>query len=1114
MKKILFLLLSFIFTQRLTSADCTRHLQEYFSTDVGKESAKEYLRLRADIAFNRAAHALFLNAGDEIGMTLDMAVIQAISKLDLRAQQNPELLKAKESFEKYPLSRQKFAEIFPFIKNILNENLNLQGETKTLYALDESDIKVFHLLGEIEGTAPAPKYMYQGSKRERDSSVLNFPARINHLLKNRKTNVFKSQRLEDHLKSLNKKVSRLIEGLNISQECKSFCDEKDGQNNLFDFIKNFLGRSRFDSVKWGDVWMRVGKPKISVSSPKPKRKKPPVITNEPMSIDSRQVEKVYLEKLAKKVMDKYGYFFNKDELIADAEFLKAVAKAMDEENVMFFYNGKRFMLPSIVETDSHQTAVDLILENRGQIACSSWVGSNACLDLPEFDWFNDNPGRRKAYEDIYDKEKSREMAIKYTDVGKSRLKTVRENSPSCAQGIDGKNDPSLERMLALAIIQNERRNISASQKGIKTISGHLKLHQTFVFNSKFCDGKTGRLIPANKEGFLSYPGRDEMTPASTFFSSYTQQIHEAMQNGDEVFEHQEKLYYLSGAEYRQEQITDDPKLNRRANLSKANGKKVFSIGDEVYKLDSSGNNISAVSANTIDQRISLYFSTKSIEPIKREVYEDLRPILYQAIENGEQRFFHQGKVYSTITAAPIDEQKISGTERRRAVAQINRASDDEELIKGYHKKFPKGECRYYTIIDKKNARLRVYKMNGEIVWEKEILTGKQKSDKRIRWTDKENMQTNNTTPAGIFTLGKKKTTGAYYENNYEGNLIDLIPEDGAIPDGATNPFAIHQIPPYLKTRYRFLDNGNIADNKASGGCVNMSKSDMVTFMDTYHNRGCPFYVLPEMGNLEFKVSGEEIIIKPKDPSSFCESVSSNGCSDIYSLSPSGAAKTKESSRAIDISYDGAIFRDPLMSDVGTVNKNPLNNFVNSLEISKKVIMKQKNLTNDEYDELSKIALGILGVESRFCLSDKYEWKETIGFQTAIGLYKNYISNEGNEGGNSRGCTQIKQIERFLPPGVSMNGDDLVNPRKSAQATMYVLSDLLVELKAKSDHLDFQTKVIFPGDLQGRESNISDYLYYLYNGQTAQLQSGVATPEYSKKVEDLRTFMDYFSIESK
>ena len=119
------------------------------------------------------------------------------------------------------------------------------------------------------------------------------------------------------------------------------------------------------------------------------------------------------------------------------------------------------------------------------------------------------------------------------------------------------------------------------------------------------------------------------------------------------------------------------------------------------------------------------------------------------------------------------------------------------LIKSYHQRYPKDGCRYYTVIDKKNARLRVYKMNGELVWEKEILTGKRKTDERIRWTDKQKGQTNNATPAGIFSLGKKKTSGSYYLSNYEGNLIDLIPEDGAIQMGQQTLW------PSIKFRHTF-----------------------------------------------------------------------------------------------------------------------------------------------------------------------------------------------------------------------------------------------------------------------------------------------------------------------
>ena len=288
---------------------------------------------------------------------------------------------------------------------------------------------------------------------------------------------------------------------------------------------------------------------------------------------------------------------------------------------------------------------------------------------------------------------------------------------------------------------------------------------------------------------------------------------------------------------------------------------------------------------------------------------------------------------------------------------------------------------------------------------------------------------------------------------------------------------------------------------------------MITYMEVYYDSGCPFYILPETDLFSFKVRGSELIFTPKEASEVCQKTSSNGCSDEYTLSPKtkGRERSKRASRPIKISYDLEIFNDPLMKSVKEVNPGPLSAFSRSLERNKNLIMRQKNLSNEEYDELARISLGILGVESRFCLHDRYKFKETYGVQTSLEVYKEYISNSGNVGGNSRGCTQIKSVERFLPPGEFMTGDDLVNPSMSARATMYVLADLLAELKAKSGGENFKTEIIYPGDLQGRPSNIRDYIYYLYNGEGAQLASGAATLEYSKKISDLRTFMSYFEL---
>ena len=67
------------------------------------------------------------------------------------------------------------------------------------------------------------------------------------------------------------------------------------------------------------------------------------------------------------------------------------------------------------------------------------------------------------------------------------------------------------------------------------------------------------------------------------------------------------------------------------------------------------------------------------EPLSLETLDELRPELYQAIENGKQSFFHDGVLYSTLTASPVEQRQSSPSERRRAVAEINSSSSDEAL---------------------------------------------------------------------------------------------------------------------------------------------------------------------------------------------------------------------------------------------------------------------------------------------------------------------------------------------------------------------------------------------------------------------------------------------------
>ena len=164
-----------------------------------------------------------------------------------------------------------------------------------------------------------------------------------------------------------------------------------------------------------------------------------------------------------------------------------------------------------------------------------------------------------------------------TDIGKMYAKIAKENRPNCATSEYGQTDPTLERMLALAMIQNRRRNIRNSNAKVKTKSGNLKLHRTFVFNSRFCDADTGKPYPQIKKDFCPIRVKKENVPENNFFEENKQLIQKTMQAGDRAFVKDGTIYLISGATWRLESIHSDPSLNLKANLSLPITKKPLSM---------------------------------------------------------------------------------------------------------------------------------------------------------------------------------------------------------------------------------------------------------------------------------------------------------------------------------------------------------------------------------------------------------------------------------------------------------------------------------------------------------------------------------------------------------
>ena len=276
--------------------------------------------------------------------------------------------------------------------------------------MDDHDIKIFHLLGTIEESLDPLNPTSFGSDRGNNNSVLSFPKLVNSALKKKTTTPFSSEKLEKHLISSTRKIRSLIKRVEETTGCLLLCPgEQRPQDSLFGFIDQYLGKEKFGALRWGDVWLKTGelKPWPLVKT----KREVETFPSDPMAIDPEQVENVYLEKLVGIVRAKYGHFFSREDLLDDLELLKAVAKCHRRRKCNVLLSRSQIYPSKYRESNSHQEAVELILENRGELACSSVIGADGCRDLPEFMSFNDNPGRRFAYEDVYDKENSREMAI-------------------------------------------------------------------------------------------------------------------------------------------------------------------------------------------------------------------------------------------------------------------------------------------------------------------------------------------------------------------------------------------------------------------------------------------------------------------------------------------------------------------------------------------------------------------------------------------------------------------------------------------------------------------------------------------------------------------------------
>lgn len=170
------------------------------------------------------------------------------------------------------------------------------------------------------------------------------------------------------------------------------------------------------------------------------------------------------------------------------------------------------------------------------------------------------------------------------------------------------------------------------------------------------------------------------------------------------------------------------------------------------------------------------------------------------------------------------------------ISEINSLHDDKQKVKEWAKLSSKEN---YVIIDKKDCSATVYDKNGEEIKSFEIGIGREIGDD---FNDTSGLlgKSKNTTPAGEFTL----IPNIYNKSAY-GDLTLSLGADANKAHKTKKVVAIHKVPKFReKERLKKFDDGNLANNRMSYGCINLLEDDFKE-LTKYIKGGFKLYVLPE-----------------------------------------------------------------------------------------------------------------------------------------------------------------------------------------------------------------------------------------------------------------------------
>jgi hypothetical protein len=1075
-----------------TKEECINSLSELFSQYKGDRSKiDEFLKIQAGLTMHKLAYATLRNSRSKDEYRMEKEILKILGEVQDQYNDDAEFREVYDMFN-HPdnkLSRSALSRVLPYIKDVINDQNDEQSAFKRKYFnIGLSDIRLLSILAEKEAQRSNGVYDHRLYRNHNhNNSILNFIKIINSSVKNTnwdKENMLKN--FEHRIKQLQKQAIELLEEIDLPQECHEIyglCKKSEDaleviDENFLDLIGEALVKTDLDAtlaLRYDDVWLhtktmihgtRRGNRRNTYQT-KDKERAPAYVPKEEEVVSFEESDKeVVTDYLVDHILDKVPYLFNREELTENPEFAVALAQAIDKgilaksgENRKFIYNGHEYVLPELWNHEHSDLGLGRV---GGKVSESfSWVFRIDSFDEDNTQIPSNIPTR--LYEEFLDtmNEQFKTFEHKYSFEFNGKIYTYPDAKPL--------------------------------EKGIESFVKNYQVKATTqtVANSPLETEDLSDIAKEIREGNHSYVKDNQVYHISG-----------ARANLEREYARMKREYERTNTNVNEENEDEDfPELSQVKEASEfypiltlktiTDRKRAFKGKNDYIDLFKE----TPITKNYAQTIIQNQRSLNGVSPRDLGALEtDLVKENALAILNNDLTFKYKNENYYTATGkkvfpdANIRDENSSVIEGmvdhdvlNKRLIEIN-SQEDEPLILDYYARNLDSKCEYVSVVNKKDAALKVYKFVGGakiLVFSSPIVLGKEIGDQRTLYRDSNFSTTNNKSGAGEYSFAQDSDKRINLEHPSQEGPEQVV----AMGLGASS-----------------LSDAEILLNpRQSNGNIEIPEPAQTYYKTNYVEKGCPFLVLPETDQLRYKVIEDELQLIPS--TDFDHSQKTRG----FHLSLSEDVRPKE----IEIFVNDDRFKSEKTKE-----------FLETLEDEKAKIMKDLNLTNDEYNELVKLAFGIMGTESNFGegnsnffgLWNSYKFKESGLGQLTVSMLKgemklvpiypgSFLPVQTNPENNSRGNTQIKNVRDFLNESYpEIKSNNLDEPRNSAIATMYALKSKMDMLKRVEGNHSAIT-----------EENRMEYLYYMYLGSTNQITGGSATPSLNPKVQEANNYGDMLKI---